>query len=135
MPTIEYINLHPPVTVGLHTTVTVSYQAEFSDHEQRLAALLMPIRETFTIQGMDGNVATMIATFTRNLRSGVEIQSNVANPNGNRRLLVDVYSEYTIERAKLQEDPVAGDNDEIRVRIDLTMGEFPAGVPKSPISR
>lgn len=120
MPTVSNVQLAPPATVGLNTTLNVTYDATFSAHERRLAALLMPIRETFTIQGMDGAASTNIAAFNRTITpAGVADAAAVAST------AVNVAASRSVARALLQEDPAAGDNDEIRVRIDLTMGSFP----------
>lgn len=110
----------PPVTVGANTTLSVTYRVNFTAHERRLAALLMPIRETFTVQGMDGNTATTLATFQRFISP-----PGVADAATTNAVTVDVSSERAVLRSTLQEDPTAGDNDEIRVRIDIAMGQFP----------
>jgi hypothetical protein len=121
MPTVSAVSLAPPSTVGPNTTLTVTYNATFSAHERRLAALLMPIRETFTIQGMDGAASSNIGgPFAKNIAPAGVADSAAVAP-----VTVGVTSSRLVTRASLQEDPAAGDNDEVRVRIQLDMGLFP----------
>src|SRR5438105_4369175 len=113
MPSITNQLLKPPITQGTTTTLEVIYKAHFSPFEVKLAQMGLRFQERITVQGMDGNTATTLATFPSELVSVMPV--------------VDRDRTLVVPRATLQEDP-PGDDDEIRCEIRIVPLDLPATV-------
>jgi len=100
-------------TVGADTTIEVEYTAQFTVFERRLAGLGLVFREQIAVIGVDppsGTTGSVLALFpvqTLPVVDGAVVQ------------VIPRVRSLTVPRASLQEDPAAGDNDEIRCRINI----------------
>lgn len=103
-------------TVDTNTTVRVTYTARFSRLDRHLAANGMRWLERIVIEGVDGERATAMQNFPQN---------TVIVSDGTSTLDVPRDRSFTVARSALQEDPEAGNDDEIRCQIQLV----PFGLP------
>jgi hypothetical protein len=106
-------------TVGPNTTIEVQYTAQFTVFERRLAGLGLVFREQISVIGIDppgGTTGSVINQFPfQNLpvTDGAVVQT------------IPRVRTLTVPRASLQEDSAAGDDDEIRCRINIASVGFP----------
>src|SRR5262245_25928751 len=109
MPTINATTL-TLTTVNQDTTITVTYNAVFNTLERNLVGMGMSFHSHEDVEGVDGGVGTLITsmpTFVFPVTVGVGSQVIARSVS------------KTVTRASLQEDPAAGDNDEIRCKIRI----------------
>jgi hypothetical protein len=109
MPSISATTL-TLTTVNLDTTINVTYNATYTPFERQLAGLGMTFHEHIDVEGVDGAVGTTITTFPL---------ANHAVTVGAANQVIARNVSKTVTRASLQEDPAAGDNDEIRAKIRI----------------
>jgi hypothetical protein len=96
-------------TTGDDTTITVTYNAVFSEFERQLAGIGMGFHAHTEVVGVDpGAVTAVLAIFPR---------AAFAVSSGRGPLIVPTTEEMVVPRATLQEDP--GGDDEIRVQIRI----------------
>jgi hypothetical protein len=118
MPTVNGANL-TLTTVGQNVTVTVTFNAVFTEFDRNLAGMGMKLHEHIDIIGMDppGSLTgTLIRTFPLTpfaVTAGAGSQTIARNVS------------LVVTRASLQEDAGVGDNDEIRCKIRIHASNFP----------
>ncbi|SNS27790.1 hypothetical protein SAMN04488107_2016 [Geodermatophilus saharensis] len=112
MPSVNSANL-TLTTVGQNVTINITYNAVFTAFERQLAALGMTFHDHTEAIGVDpagGTTGTTVATLPT---------TNFAVTAGAGSLSIPVNKSVSRTRASLQEDPAAGDADEIRCRIRI----------------
>ncbi|MFJ8787305.1 hypothetical protein [Streptomyces sp. NPDC102476] len=112
MPTVTNANL-TLTTVDKNTTIQVTYSANFSAFERRLAKLGLVFRERIRVIGVDppgSTTGTVLANFP-----AVDLPVT----DGGTPQTIPRTRSITVSRASLQEDSGLGDNDEIRCRIRI----------------
>jgi hypothetical protein len=104
------------ITVNNDVTVDVSFDVTFSPFERNLAGQGMTYDRHIEVEGVDGANSTVVATFP-----------NILLPvtAGAGSQVIPVATSITVPRSQLQEDPNAGDNDEIRCKIRIHSQGFP----------
>lgn len=107
-------------TTGANTTINVKYNAVFSPFERFLAANGLVFRESIRVIGVDPAGST-----TGTVLHNFPVQ-NLPVTAGAAPQTISRNRSLTVNRASLQEDP-AGDNDEIRCRIEVN----PIGIPSA----
>ncbi len=109
-------------TVGLNTTIKVTYQATFSVFERHLAGLGLKFRERIAVIGVDppgSTTGTVIANFP---------PVDFPVTDGTVEQSMPINRSMTVTRASLQEDSGLGDDDEIRCRIRIEAIGLPPDV-------
>ena len=119
MPTVSNTTL-TLTTVNTDTTIDVTYDATYTEFEQQLAGLGMTFSEVIDVMGVDVNILgktidTVLATFPTRSHD-----VKVGGPTVIQRSRTRSFT-----RASLQEDPKAGDDDEIRCRIRINSVGLP----------
>jgi hypothetical protein len=108
--------------VGGNVRIDVTYNAVFLPFERRLAALGLAYQERIQVQGVDEmtpgpEFVTLPISFENQIlpvTDGAVLQT------------IERTRTVTVPRQMLQEDPVAGDADEIRCQIQIVPIELPA---------
>jgi hypothetical protein len=100
-------------TVNSDTTIDVTFDVEFSEFERNLAADGMGFHQHIDVIGVDpagSTTGTVLASFP---------SRSIAVSQGAGSLTIPRTASLTVTRASLQEDPAAGDSDEIRCKIRI----------------
>jgi hypothetical protein len=101
------------ITIGQNVTVSVTYNAVFTEFERQLAGLGMTFHEHLDVFGIDppGSLTgTLLDTFPL---------ASLAVSVGAGTLTVPRSVQMVMARSALQEDTAVGDADEIRVKIRI----------------
>jgi hypothetical protein len=122
MPTVTSPNLTLSESNGI-VTMTITFIPTFSSFERELAALGCTYDAHYTVHGVDNGVPGAELT-------AVDIP-NMAMPVIGLPQQLPVVQRVSVARSRLQEDPAAGDSDELKVQIRIhshVPPEFTAGV-------
>jgi len=108
MPTVTNANLTLSENNGI-VTMTIVFLPTFSNFEKELGSLGCSYDAHYSVHGVDNGVPGAELT-------AVDIP-NQAIPVGVGLPVLPVVQVATVARTLLQEDPAAGDNDELKVKI------------------
>jgi hypothetical protein len=106
--------------VGGNVRIDVTYNALFQPFERRLAALGLSYQERIQVQGVD-EVDPEFVTLPISFPNQV-----LPVTDGPVLQTIERTRTVTVPRQMLQEDPVAGDADEIRCQIQIVPIPLPA---------
>ena len=122
MPTVTSPNLTLSESNGI-VTMTITFFPTFSNFERELASLGCTYDAHYTVHGVDNGLPGAELT-------AVDIPNMVIPVTGLPQPPL-VVQQVTVARSRLQEDPAAGDNDELKVQIRIhshVPPEFTSGV-------
>jgi hypothetical protein len=110
MPTVTIPNLTLSESNGI-VTMTISFLPTFSNFEKELGSLGCTYDAHYTVHGVDNGLPGAELTT-------VDIP-NSPIPVGRLVPVLPVFQQVEVARSLLQEDPAAGDNDELKVKIRI----------------
>ena len=106
-------------TVDSNVTVNVTYNVVFTAFERHLAGLGMAFQERIRVLGVDPAGST-----TGTVLHSFPVQ-NLPVTDGSGTQTITRNRSISVSRASLQEDPAAGDADEILCRIEIAAVGLP----------
>jgi hypothetical protein len=108
MPTVTSPNLTLSESNGI-VTMTIVFIPTFSNFEQELGSLGCTYDAHYTVHGVDGGVPGAELTAVDIPNMGIPVSRGLPS--------IPVVQSVRVARTLLQEDPAAGDSDELKVKI------------------
>jgi hypothetical protein len=115
MPSVSNATLNL-TTINNDVTIDVAFDVTFTPFERNLADMGMTFDRHIEVEGVDGANSTVVANFPN---IGLAVTAGAGSQ------VIPVATSITVPRSQLQEDPNAGDNDEIRCKIRIHSQGFP----------